>query len=666
MVADMENEYICCHTNMLSNNPKGTDESCSDNGNVHLQWIGEDLSHITTELFTEAEASGLSSARTPRDVSSVDGQVDPQVPVNYQGEPDVWYDVSCGFDRYSSYAPIIVNRDLQCERSRNNSFKANRLGSQLNLPGWLHELSHENDVNLRNYLSFGVQNGFLIIDEGAEIVSYESKNYRSVESGPAHDFIDNLIKSELSNGKYVLAADKPHCVHALGAVPKKESQKWRPITDCKRPIGFSVNSYMSTTFREFTYTTVDKVIDMIKPGYFMSSVDIAAAYRSILIHPSNWKYQGIQWVINEKPTYLYDTHLCFGARCAPYLFTQVSNFILRCLKRRGFQLCTVYLDDFLLIGKNRQECLDAQSNLISILRSLGFHVAWNKCMSPSQILTYLGVTFNSNEMSVSLPENKMEKLHREIKFFLGKNRATKRQIQQLCGILAHCSKVIKGGRTFSHRIIELLKGWPVTQKRIRLSDNFKYDLYWWRDFSESFNGKNLMISHNYGQGPSFFTDSCLAGYGLWCAEDWQAGYYNVSITPDISSLDPGHSHWINVHVDDANSARNINVLELVPVWLCVKRNQHKWRDFHVLCFTDNQSVLQMINKGYSSNNECMHMLRDIFWDCAKGNIHLTARHIPGKDNCLADLLSRLFFYNDITVINEYQLCCSSNPACGYG
>lgn len=470
--------------------------------------------------------------------------------------------------------------------------------------------------------------------------------------------------TELANKKYVVSREKPHCIHVLGAVPKKESHKYRPITDCKRPIGYSINHHMYTTFKEFCYTTVDKVIELIKPGFYMASVDIASAYRSIMIHPSNWKYQGVKWSINGVPTYLYDTHLCFGIRCAPYLFTQVSNFVLRCLKRRGFQLCTVYLDDFLLLGRDERECQEAQSTLIDILRSLGFYIAWNKCVTPSQTITYLGVTFDSREMTVSLPPQKMEKLHKEIAFFIGKNRATKRQLQQLCGTLLHCSKIVKGRRTFSHRIIELLKGWPATQKRIRLSDHFKNDLYWWRDFSRTFNGKNLMVPYNYGQGPSFNTDACLAGYGMWTANDWQAGYFNTTLTPEISSLDPDHSHWVNVHIEHANSANNINVLELVPVWLCVKRNKHRWRDLHVLCFTDNQSVLQMINKGHSSNSECMTMLRDMFWDCASYNMHVTARYIPSKENHLADVLSRIFFTNNIGFLYDFALCCSGEYASG--
>lgn len=175
-----------------------------------------------------------------------------------------------------------------------------------------------------------------------------------------------------------------------------------------------------------------------------------------------------------------------------------------------------------------------------------------------------------------------------------------------------------------------------------------------------------MISYNYGCGPSFYTDSCIAGYGLWTSSDWQAGYFNATITPDISTLDPDHKHWMNVHVASEDSANNINVLELIPVWLCMKPNAHNWENLHVLCYTDNQSVFHMVNKGHSSNNECMRLIRDLFWDCAIHNVHLTCRHLPGKENHLADMLSRIFFTNDISFIADFWLCCSPKKPGGHG
>lgn len=174
-----------------------------------------------------------------------------------------------------------------------------------------------------------------------------------------------------------------------------------------------------------------------------------------------------------------------------------------------------------------------------------------------------------------------------------------------------------------------------------------------------------MVKYNYGEGPSFYTDSCLSGYGLWVGQDWQAGYFGCNSSPDTSTLCPDHGHWVNVHLD--HESPSINILELVPVWLSLKRCGSNWRDSHVVCFTDNSSVKHMVNKGSSSNELCMVLLRDIFWLCAVNNIYLTARHISGSSNILADLLSRIVFTNDLTFIDQFSLCCSARVReSGYG
>lgn len=184
------------------------------------------------------------------------------------------------------------------------------------------------------------------------------------------------------------------------------------------------------------------------------------------------------------------------------------------------------------------------------------------------------------------------------------------------------------------------------------------DISWWENFAAIFNGENLMVKYNYGQGPCFTTDSCIAGYGLWTGMDWQAGYFDSFSSPDISFLNPDHSHWVNVHLQDVDSSRNINVLELIPVWLSVVRWGHSWRDLHAVCLTDNTSVMHMVNKGISTNKLCMVLLCDIFWRCAINNIHLSACHVAGCVNTVADLLSRVKFNDNLSFLKECLLCCS--------
>lgn len=159
-----------------------------------------------------------------------------------------------------------------------------------------------------------------------------------------------------------------------------------------------------------------------------------------------------------------------------------------------------YLDDYWVKGESLRECQLVQITLIEILGSLGFIVSFKKCTSPSTKVIYLGIEFDSVEMSISLPTAKMEMLMNELQFFHGKTRATIKQIQSICGIVSHPSKVIKGGRTFSRRMLDSLKGLAPSKKRVRLSKEFRKDLSWWESVSTKFNGKELIISIQQWRG----------------------------------------------------------------------------------------------------------------------------------------------------------------------
>ena len=563
-----------------------------------------------------------------------------------------------GFGPLTKYVPVLVDSDLPMFAGGFKPYFLGGLPIQWNLEAWEHELKYENDIDLRNYLSKGVLNGFDIVDN-VDIAPYHQKNYSSATKGDAKKYIDNLFQTEISEYKLLRTDKKPTCIHSIGAVPK-QGGKFRPVTDCSEPSQFSINSYMSSTFREFSYHSVDHVTELIQPGMFMASVDIADAYRTVSVSPDQWKYQGLEWTLNGKTNYYCDTRLCFGIRCAPFIFTEISNFVVRCLNRRGYFTVINYLDDFWVGGRTFDECCKIQNVLISLLISLGFRVNFSKCIGPTQCIRYLGVLFDSNRMSVLLPEDKINKLLSEISFFQDKTRATRRQIQRLCGILAHCSKVVRAGRTFSRRIIDLLKSLPVKgNPRIKLTEEFRKDVSWWSRFVRVFNGKATIIKYNFGQGPIFITDSSKSGYGLYSGEDWQCGFFNTDTAPIWElATDPYHNHWININFD---SDVNINVLELVPVWQAVRRYSGIWRDLHVLCLSDNTQVVSMINKGISVNHVAMEMLREIFMICAMGNIYITARHIGTNDNKICDYLSRLKMESNPSDFPMF-LCCSNSIA----
>ena len=127
---------------------------------------------------------------------------------------------------------------------------------------------------------------------------------------------------------------------------------------------------------------------------------------------------------------MFDARLPFGARKSPGIFHRLTQSIRRMMKRRGFTVIA-YLDDFLVIGDTMQECMEAMNTLISLLRELGFAIAWNKTEGPSQNITFLGIHIDTLSLTLSLPAEKVENMLCLLASFKSRTRASCRQLQQL-------------------------------------------------------------------------------------------------------------------------------------------------------------------------------------------------------------------------------------------
>jgi hypothetical protein len=87
---------------------------------------------------------------------------------------------------------------------------------------------------------------------------------------------------------------------------------------------------------------------------------------------------------------------------------------------------------------------------------------------------------------------------------------------------------------------------------------------------------------------------------------------------------------------------HINILEMRAVFLSLKAFISALRGKMVLVQTDNTTVMSYINKmgGTKSPRLCILTYQMLIW-CKREQMFLTARHIPGVENVLADKLSRM-------------------------
>ena len=111
-------------------------------------------------------------------------------------------------------------------------------------------------------------------------------------------------------------------------------------------------------------------------GCYFAKVDLKSACRSVKISDESQRVTGFRWNFDNEMVYLKDTKLPFGAKLSPGIFHRLTQAVRRMMARRGFNLLVVYLDDFLIISNSKQECAQALSCLIQLLRRLGFAIHW--------------------------------------------------------------------------------------------------------------------------------------------------------------------------------------------------------------------------------------------------------------------------------------------------
>ena len=511
------------------------------------------------------------------------------------------------------------------------------------------------DTSEQLYIWNGLMNGFSIVDNDCP-ATYECTNYDSILAENAHAEMTALLEQELLDHNVILTDQRPRCVHSLGAV-WKSSGALRPITDCSRPDDTSINNFMSTTFQSFTYNLVQDAVDRLVVGDFMAVVDIASAYRSVSVKDEDTMFQGLSWDFGSGPVYLRDLRLCFGLRCVPTIFDHISGFIVKKANARGALNVTNYLDDFLVSAIDYDSCLRARDIVTSTIELLGFKVAWKKVTEPSTITTFLGISIDSIKFELSLPIEKVVKLKDTISTVLSRGHTSKKELERLGGFVSYCSYVVRGGRTFSRRIFDLSASYSRRSSKIPLSDAIKDDLQWWASFCDVFNGRACIIRETHPV--PMLSDASFMGFGAWLGKDWIFGVWDKT-TP--SPIDPGCGH--QAEPPSAGIPRNINVCELWPIVVGLKRWGSHFANFNMHLITDNMQVLAMINTGRSCNRTCMSWLREIFWLCFIWNIDVSATYIKSEDNILANALSRLPYTGMATkcsdLLQDSNMCCSSH------
>ena len=148
----------------------------------------------------------------------------------------------------------------------------------------------------------------------------------------------------------------------------------------------------------------------------------------------------------------------------------------------------------------------------TLLEELGLSESIDKAVQPCQIMTYLGIQFNSIKLEMSINQEKCSELKFELLKWSRKTVATKSDLQSILGKLLWVSRAVKYSRCFVMRIIAEVKKLKFQSQKITLSQDVRKDFLWWERFMLVFNGTHLLVPSEPHEQIS--GDACPMGFGI--------------------------------------------------------------------------------------------------------------------------------------------------------
>ena len=274
------------------------------------------------------------------------------------------------------------------------------------------------------------------------------------------------------------------------------------------------------------------------------------------------------------------------------------------------------LDDFLFIAPSETKCQVDLQNFLYMCPD-------DKTMGPANALQFPGITLDTILMEARLPEDKLVKCRIQLVNFCSLKRVTLKELQSLVGLLNFACCVVVPGRAFLRRLIDLTKGVRKPTHHVRLTRESKHDINVWREFLSAYNGKSFSIGSRWAtsRNLNLFTDA--AGSLGYAAIFGFLG--NVPPPPPPPRL----------------RAIPYYYLRIVPIVLATEIWGPFIRDKCVVFFSDNQAVVDIINKQTSKDCTVMVLLRRFVLCTLKYNISFHAKHVAGCINRESDTLSRL-------------------------
>jgi len=428
-----------------------------------------------------------------------------------------------------------------------------------------------------------------------------------------HQLVEKRVLERVEDG------DPAFYAH-LFTVPKKTGG-FRPVTDLK-----VLNRYVRCP--SFKMENDLKVRSQLRVGEWMTSVDLSDAYLHVPVHETYRKYMRIN-ILGQ--TWQYRA-MCFGLCTAPRIFTKLLQPVAAFLRERGVVLHR-YLDDWLIRAPTFQQARSDTQLVVETMTRLGWIINFKKSeLTPVQQIVFLGMNIDLVSGLLRPTHEKCRKIQIWMHYLHSVSQITVRQYLSLLGLLNHVAYLVPLGRLHVRPLQLYLASFNFELRSqlesvVPLQRVFYLALEWWTNQSHIMSGVPLSLPP-----PSLtvFTDASQVAWGASTLEDSVTGQWQ----PYERTL-------------------HISVLELRAVRYGLQALVTKVQGCSVRLMSDNVSAVAYLrNQGGTRSVQLYREVRDLLLWCHEHQTILMPTFIPGKNNVVADQLSR----PNQVLQSEWSLC----------
>ena len=495
---------------------------------------------------------------------------------------------------------------------------------------------------------------------------------RIINSNPSFDFIDKCgigqqllkwLKTGIVMGPFDKQYAKKHDVtlNMLFGVPKPDGST-RPILNLsdKNIFGVSINELLDSKLCTVEYAQTKEVVEIVNAlgkNAWLWAKDLKDGYYNVPIHEDDTHNLGF---VFDNKIYIF-IRLPMGLSSSPKIFTDFMKFPIWAIKNDRKDLYYIKVDPSTIDTNNFRKDSDITCNQSCVIMAIIFYylddilgghrtkeLAWKqfhhseqilqrlslktketKAKPPAQIQKWLGKIYDTRRQWLKLPADKVDKYTLDLQQLLNKKSVTQRELLRHIGRTRHMASIYRCLSAFARN----LESWAYSVSRlshhIKISKPLKNDinLCIWAMNRASLYG----ISFEHFLRPVDRPDITI--------------YTDASLKVGVGGIsDKGHwfkNKWSDIHFPDAKN-RDIVWRELAAIYTFVSALKSQLSNKTIHIYTDNEACKFMLIKMRSklSRPDLQLLINELCKLFIEFEINHWIEHIPGKENVIADALSR--------------------------